>query len=239
MSAVVPFFKELSDHQLADPGADVTRVREFQRELEEEWHLRADRYGDPEALDERLRRHLERWLDAVSPKTPAADPAALNETGLFLQQQGMWEEAEEVHREAIGLAEEMRLEEPKAIAYGHLGQIYLRQEKLDKAEEMLWTSLAICDRAGGKKGMAACYKALGVLHRKRKKFGRAFECIRAALKIEEELERDAGRVACYENLATTYRMTGDPDKAEQIERLARAIRVEPQYPHGGLFPSDI
>ena len=60
-----------------------------------------------------------------------------------------------------------------------------------------------------------------------------------ALRIELRLGRQKGMVACYENLALIHDFRHERDKAEDLRSKARAIREEPEYPLGELFPRKI
>jgi tetratricopeptide (TPR) repeat protein len=87
--------------------------------------------------------------------------------------------------------------------------------------------------------MAACYNGLGVVYRGEKDYDRAESMFRKGLRIETEIGREEGMVACYRNLEALFRERQDREKAQQMRRLGDAIREEPEYPFGNLFPSRI
>jgi len=267
MRQVVPFFKSVAPRQLEDPGEQLKRVHELREKLDSDRKKVFEAFATLADFESRLRWHLSRWLidhekrsrpataDEPSPPTrpvpagavetgPAThpltdEPDSFNQYGLFLQRQGMLEDAEATHRRVLELSGDQGASVEVAIAYGNLGVICHRQRRFDEAEAMFMNSLAICEQLGLQKGMAAGYSGLGLLYRTRNDLTRAEEMFRSALEVEQALDRSAGIASCYGNLALIADFRDEPNKAEKLRGLARAVGEEPEYPLGELFPHEI
>jgi tetratricopeptide (TPR) repeat protein len=163
-------------------------------------------------------------------------PVDFNEYGLFLQREGMLDEAETVHMQALDLSRQRDLPAATAVAHGNLGTIYQRRGESEKAEQSFHDALEICQRIGWREGMAACYTGLGFVYRPRDMLDHAEEMFRNALEIEKELDRAEGIAACYSHLGLIWEFRGQPGKAEEMRRMAQTVSEEPEYPRGGLFP---
>jgi len=267
MRQVVPFLKSVAHRQLGDPGEELRRVLDFKGQLESEGKSIFEAFDECAGFETRLRWHLSRWLidhenrsrsESTAESETAAqqttttenesptethplgdDPASFNDYGLFLQRQGMLEDAEAMHQKALEFSKDHGTSAAGAVAYGNLGVIYHRQRNLDEAEAMFLDALAICEQLGRQKGMAASYSSLGVVYRSRNDLAKAEEMFRSALEIEEELGRAPGIASCYENLALIADFRDQPHDAETMRRMARAVGEEPEYPLGELFPRDV
>lgn len=266
MCQILPFFRAVSPRQMSDPGEKLQEVLTFREQLESGHHMRFETYGTLDHFARRLRWHLGRWLIdceqatqlgsdedpplpevAIEPSEPADErgwmphplertPEGFNKYGLFLQRQGMTEEAEDIHRQAIQMAREKGLQEQQVIAYGNLGEIYHRREDREKAEDMFGKALKICEDLDNKAGVAACCSGLGVVYRNRGELDRADEMFRRALQLEQQLGREAGMVAAYGNLEVVCRRRNQTEEANRFRRLSTELREEPEYPAGNLFP---
>jgi tetratricopeptide (TPR) repeat protein len=260
MAAVVPFFRATPSHRLSDPDEQLRKVLALKEKLESDQQLRFETFDSLDMFRKRLRWHLSDWLighegrqRASTPSADAAEepglvgkthplddsPVSFNEYGLFLQRQGFSAEAETTHRQALELAGAKGPPEAVAIAYGNLGEIYQRRQQPGRAEEFYRKALETCEQLGCREGMAACYNGLGVVYRGEKDYDRAESMFRKGLRIETEIGREEGMVACYRNLEALFRERQDREKAQQMRRLGDAIREEPEYPFGNLFPSRI
>jgi tetratricopeptide (TPR) repeat protein len=267
MRQVVPFFKSVAPRQLEDPGEQLKQVRELRDKLEADRKSVFEMYATVADFESRLRWHLSRWLiDHEKRSRPATaeepssgtrpvpagavetepvthpltdEPESYNKYGLFLQRQGMLEDAEATHRRVLELSGDQGASAELAIAYGNLGVICHRQRRFDEAEAMLMNALAICEQLGLQRGMAAGYSGLGLLYRTRNDLARAEAMFRSALEVEQALDRSAGIASCYGNLALIADFRDEPTKAEKLRGLARAVGEEPEYPLGELFPQEI
>jgi tetratricopeptide (TPR) repeat protein len=235
------------------------QVLQFKATLEDQRAGLIETIEDLSGFETRLRWHLSRWLiDHESPPRPSSvtdvesdeqtlpqphpldeDPESLNRYGLFLQRQGMLEDAEATHRSALDLLKDVGESAAVAIAHGNLGVIHSRQRRFDESEAMFRKALATCEHLGRKKGMAASYCGLGLVYRGRDDLFRSEEMFREALGIELALDRAAGIAFCYGNLALLADLRGQAEEAERMRRLARAVGEEPEYPLGELFPQEI
>ena len=185
-------------------------------------------------------------------------PGGFNRYGLFLQREGLWDDAEVMHLRALEAANQESSHAAMAIAYGNLGAVYHKRNDLDEAEKMFQSALEISERLGSREGMAASHSGLGVVYTSRDDLEEAEKAFRRALEIEKELGRQEGLVACYGHLEVVYRRLHRLDKAEEMRSLAReflealaALFVagradrhreadeESVYPFGNLFPGRI
>lgn len=265
LSRIVVFFKSVSPRLLDDPGERLEKVLAFRERLEAEREVTVEALGSIEAFQKRLRWHLSRWLieherrprlsagsieqgppDLVTEATGqpkfhplGKEPESYNEYGLFLQGQGMEEEALEVHEQALILARDKDRPIAIAVAYGNLGVIYERRQEYGTAEEMFRKALELCESHGRRIGTAACCHSLGIVYRAQDRLVEAEQMFRRALECEQALDRAEGLAACYASLAVIYDYQRQRDKANEMRKLAQTVGQEPEYPMGGLFPSSI
>ncbi len=154
------------------------------------------------------------------------EPWVINATGLYYEQIGALQRAEEKFQqlEQAGHSENNR--EYLAVAYGNLGVIYQTRGELDKAEEMHRKSLALGEELGRKQGMASAYGNLGLIYGTRGELDKAEEMLRKALALNQELGRKQGMASAYGNLGVIYKIRGELDKAEEMHRKSLALEEE-------------
>jgi len=164
----------------------------------------------------------ERALGMVE-KGTEEEAALLSILGLIYRRQGKLDEAEEMHKKSLAIAEELGLQEVMANSYGNLGLIYQTRGQLDEAEEMHKKSLAIEEKLGRLEGMASDYGNLGLIYRTRGELDKAEEMHKKSLAIEEKLGRLEGVASEYGNLGVIYQKRGDFKEAEEMHKKSLAI----------------
>ncbi len=146
--------------------------------------------------------------------------------GVLYQTRGDLAKAEEMHRKALAIDEQLGSKEGMAADYGNLGILRKTRGDLATAEEMYRKSLAIEQELGRKEGMAADYGNLGILYKTRGDLATAEEMYRKALAINEELGSKEGMAKGYGNLGILYQTRGDLATAEEMYRKSLAIEQE-------------
>ena len=122
---------------------------------------------------------------------------ALVRLGLGAESRGDLEDAEQSHREALGLFEAIADREGMAACHTSLGIVYVGRSEYDRAVELYEQALAIYQEIDDRRGMASCYANLGAVHTRRGEYDRAVELCEQALAIYQETDDWRGMAGCY------------------------------------------
>jgi tetratricopeptide (TPR) repeat protein len=156
--------------------------------------------------------------------------------GLIYRKRGELDRAEEMHRKALEIHEQLGRREGMAGNYGNLGLVYRIRGELDRAEEILRKALEINQQLGHRKGLAGAYGNLGLIYQTRGELDRAEEMLRKALEINQQLGHREGMAGAYGNLGLIYQTRGEPDRAEEM--LRKALEIDEQLGHREGMASD-
>jgi tetratricopeptide (TPR) repeat protein len=172
-----------------------------------------------------LRRETKIALDATE-QVLALEPnnlKSMNQKGLILSLQGKLDEAEEIHRKYLNIAQQIGNQRGMAIGYGNLGIIYQERGKLNEAEEMHKKALEIDERIGHQEGIADDFGNLGCIYLIRGEFDKAEEMFKKSLEIAEKIGLSEVMADQYGNLGTIYEQKGDLEKARWYWEKARDL----------------
>lgn len=156
----------------------------------------------------------------------------LSDYAWFLDEYGLYHDAEVVNLRQIGLAEELYGNEHEitATSYNNIGGIYWKQSDYDKTIEYLHKALTIRERIFGTKHSetASIYNNLGLVYKNKGDYNKALEFHFKALEIrEEELGMENPSIAQSNmNIASVYNDLGKYDKALEYYQKALAIFEE-------------
>ena len=154
----------------------------------------------------------------------------LNDYAGFLDDYGMYYDAEAVWIRQIPLAEELygKEHEKTATSYNNIGLVYDNQGDYPKALEYYGKALAIGEKVLGKDhpDTATTYNNIGEVYREQGDYPKALEYYGKALVIKEKvLPKDHPSTATtYNNIGLVYDDQGDYPKALEYYGKALAIR---------------
>lgn len=153
----------------------------------------------------------------------------LSDYAWFLDEYGLYHDAEVVNLRQIDLAEELfgNEHENTATSYNNIGGIYWKQSDYDKTIEYLHKALTIRERIFGTKHSetASLYNNLGLVYKNKGDYNKALEFHFKALEIrEEKLGMENPSIAQSNmNIASVYNDLGEYNKALDYYQKALAI----------------
>lgn len=153
----------------------------------------------------------------------------LSDYAWFLEEYGLYHDAEVIYLRQIGLAEELYGNEHEitSTSYNNIGGIYWKQSDYDKTIEYLHKALTIRERIFGTKHSetASIYNNLGLVYKNKGDYNKAIEFHFKALEIrEEELGMEDPSIAQSNmNIASVYNDLGKYNKALEYYQKALAI----------------
>lgn len=153
----------------------------------------------------------------------------LSDYAWFLEEYGLYHDAEVIYLRQIGLAEELYGNEHEitSTSYNNIGGIYWKQSDYDKTIEYLHKALTIRERIFGTKHSetASIYNNLGLVYKNKGDYNKAIEFHFKALEIrEEELGMEDPSIAQSNmNIASVYNDLGEYSKALEYYQKALAI----------------
>lgn len=247
MRQIVIFFKAVDPQQLSDPGAQLQKVLNFKKRLEEEKQYLYHTFDVLSVFRNLLRRHLGQWLreyETNSMGKVAGYPFTyqLAETEVHDLLGGEEQEKEESNtkliREARQLEREGKLTEAEAAyaraivrgddpsAFAKYGMFLRRGGRFAQAEAMFERALELAIRAREESITALAYRNLSLVYKDIGNLKRAEEMQRSALEIYERLGDTQGSAAASSNLGGILSLQGDFDAAMEI--LEKALELNQQ-----------
>lgn len=154
---------------------------EFRYALLSYWQKLQSRYDIEEVYGESLMRYRE----AQHSREEMA--SALDILGIVLQNFGKWRLAEEIYREALGVAEHVGKMGLIARANGSLGRIRAEKGEYREAMRLFRRQMAIARKLSDQRQIAMALGCIGNIHVTWGEYRKAFECYSAKLNIAEEL----------------------------------------------------
>ena len=258
MRQIVIMFKSVDPQQLSDPGAQLQKVLEFRKEIEQRKTHLFHSFDTTESFRRLLHKHLASWLHNDGSGGPADKPPTLpgiepgireDEPDTGHQQSGARVEDPAIAK-AWKLAEEGRLtdaevEFARSIVGRHrpeplieYGRFLHRLGRLDQAAAMFKGAVTVAQDQGDELAVASAYSNLGHVLRVRGDLDGAEQMYRQSLEIDERLGRLEGMASNYGNLGNLLDIRGDLKGAEQMYRKALEIderlgRLEGMASHYG------
>ncbi|MDL5485944.1 tetratricopeptide repeat protein [Microbacterium wangruii] len=260
MRDVIVFFKGVPDHQLSDPGEQLSKVLKFKKDLEESRSALYTEFDDIEEFKTQLRRHLNRWTrewasgavpekaklprvekreGATSPPTGGATvgTAALVDEAVRLAENGRNTEAEQLFAQATTAGDDVR-------AFGEYALFLRKIGRYSAAESIANQQIELAREKGDYGSEVDALANLGVVQRLRGKKGSSAEYFRSALRIiNDRIDREGEREAhltqkayLLDNLALTLRKT--PEKVGEAKAIldeAVALRKRTNDERGRAF----
>lgn len=144
---------------------------------------------------------------------------------------GDYGKAEELAREAIGIAEKNKLDYASAaVSYNDLSVFLLRQQKFDEAEKFAVRSLETYEEAKDEKGIALASTNLANVKHHKNEYAEAEKLERRALEIREKTDgKDSLETAvCLSNLGNILMMQKRYEEARPL--LDRALSIAEAKP---------
>jgi len=135
-------------------------------------------------------------------------------------------EYEEALRLADGISPDTDGAEPRAVALGNLGIIYLYRGDLDKAEEYYQQALDIHREIGNRLGEAQALANLGSVYFRRDEMEKAEEYYKQALETFREIGNRLGEAQALRTLGFAYGLLDHLDRAEAYHKQALEIDRE-------------
>ena len=175
-----------------------------------------------------LYQKADRWANATAyDKNKYSD--LLFDYASFLQEYGLYQDAESVYLRQIDLAKELygKEHENTATSYNNIGKVYDEQSAYDKALEYHFKALAIWEKVFGTENpnTATSYNNIGLVFYNQGEFVKALEYYQKALKIDEKvlgIEHPATAIE-YNNIGLVYDKQSAYDKALEYYFKALAI----------------
>ncbi len=149
-----------------------------------------------------------------------------NEQGILHAFLGKLDEAEQMHRKAFEIEEQLGRLEGMANSCCHLGNVYHARGDWDAAKRMFLKALDTDQQLGRREGMAINYGSLGNVYHARGDLAEAERMFRKSIEINEQLGQLAGTAVNYHNLGNVYHVRGNLDLAERMYQ--RACKIDEQ-----------
>ena len=258
MRQLVAFFKAVDPKQLSDPGAQLSKVLEFRKQLEANKELLYQTFDSSDRFGAVLRRHLGAWVLAhekhstLRPELPSefshqvvasrevealgnVERAAL-EQAWKLANDGRRTEAETLFSRAI-----VRANDPGAFV--EFGRFLFRDGRIDQAIVMLERAHELAVSSGDQRSAASALRWIGNIFLTRGAFDRAEEHYRTALGIDENLGRLESLADDYTSLGNLLFMRRDLAGAKAMhlkalgieEKLGKTKGLSAAYGNVGLL----
>ena len=148
----------------------------------------------------------------------------------FLDDYGLYYDAEAVYLRQIAIAEELygKEHEKTAKSYNNISSVYWRQSNIEKALEYDFKALAIQEKIFGTEhsDTARTYNDLGTVYKAQGDYDNALEYYQKALAIKEKVlgTEHPSTATSYNNIGEVYKAQGDYGKALEYHQKALAIR---------------
>ena len=158
----------------------------------------------------------------------------------FLDDYGLYYDAEAVYLRQIAIAEELygKEHEKTAKSYNNISSVYWRQSNIEKALEYDFKALAIQEKIFGTEhsDTARTYNDLGTVYKAQGDYSKALEYYFKALAIWEKVlgTEHPDTATSYNNIGEVYRAQGDYDKALEYYFKALPIvemNLGPEHPN--------
>ena len=153
----------------------------------------------------------------------AGQAVAYNHFGQIAQARGDLDQAEEMFRRALSIAERLASQHGVAVGYAHLGLLHLERDDDERAAEMFRGALAASESAGPLHVKAMACGHLGMIYRGRGDLLRAEPMLRDAADTFAEAAAPAAAATHLNILGLIYKQRGDLDRAEQAFRDAVSL----------------
>jgi signal transduction histidine kinase len=135
-------------------------------------------------------------------------------------------------QEMLRLAESIKFERGKAIAYNNIGYIYRKKSRYDECLEYSHKALSILEPLGDKSMAAWCYHNIANVHHARGRMDLALENHFKALRLREEIGEKTSVAWSLSNISDIYRDQGYKEQALQYTQQAVAKFQETGDKHG-------
>jgi tetratricopeptide (TPR) repeat protein len=146
-----------------------------------------------------------------------------HQLGITAQAMGQVDEAEDWHRKALTLSEDVGHRPGMASTYHGLGNTAYLHGRLDEAEDWYRKSLTISEDLDDRPSMAPSYHQLGMTAEARGRLDEAGDWYRKSLTISQDLGNRPGMVNTYHQLGNTAYQRGRLDEAEDWYRKSLTI----------------
>jgi len=242
MRQLVVFFRGVDPQQLADPGAQLTKVLDFKKDLEQKKTPLYHTFDAVGEFEKCLRDYLHQWVreheDAKPAKVTEPEPPPKPTVPALAEPEpptGPDQPESKDIEHARKLADEGRLTEAEAhfarlIVKGDnpeslnaYGLFLNRVGRLEQAQVMFEQVLDVAKRREHPQWQANAYGNLGLIYQMRGDLDRGEAMHRKSLEIEEKLGRLEGMASQYGNLGLIYQTRGDLDQAEAMLRKSLEI----------------
>jgi adenylate cyclase len=174
------------------------------------------RYANEAAID-----YYRRVL-ALLPETEKAQ--VMLKLGQVLALVGEWQQAEEVYRQVLELAQGLSDHKSLAWCWTSLAELAGKQGLYAQAEEWLATARKIFGEKGDMVGLGQVLHDAGTLAAQQGKFDEARLQYQHSLEIRRQLEDDPNISSLLSNLGILARLQGDRHSARSLQEEALAIR---------------
>lgn len=248
MKDVVVMFKQVDPRQRSDPGEQLQKVLEFQRQLQQKKEVFYRQFDTTDAFRKLIRRRLAHWAGNASgseppirPGQPTSHPASIESPTPVVSASGSETRASEIadrdylSAKAWDLVDQGRLTEAetefsKSISeatvpgpFISFAEFLWRNGRPSQAQTLLEKALVIATQQGDQASLADVYAALGNLRSSQGDNGSAKRFYQDSLSINERLERPEGIAWAYTNLGDLYLGKGDINNAEDMYRRSLDI----------------
>lgn len=157
----------------------------------------------------------------------ASDPsercAILNLIGLSRGKSGATRDAEKTYLEVIKIAEQAKIEDALAVAYGNIGVVYYILGELRKALEYFEEALKINEKIGNLEGQASQLGNIGIVHYSLGKLRNALEYYEKSLGVAEQIGNKKVQAQILGNIGVTYATLDEPQKALGYQQKALGL----------------
>ncbi len=180
----------------------------------------------------RLKRYYEGEGDDMSVA------ACLHQQGIFAQERGRLDEAEQWYRQSLAIAERINDADGQASTLHQLGRIAQEYRRFDEAERWCRQSLVIQQRIGDEHGTAVSFHTLGRLAEERRDFEAAEQWYRQSLAIRQRIGDEHGTAVTFHQLGRLAEERRDFEAAEQWYRQSLAVeeRIGDEYGQAEYLP---
>ncbi len=192
--------------------------------------------------EEQLHREALSWFPAGS----HGEGATYHQLGMIAEARGEYEQALDLYRQSLAIAEELGDRASIAASYHELGNVAVRRSDYDQARDWYQKSLPIFEELGQRADVGGSYHQLGMIADQLSDYNRALDWYRKSLTIAEELGDRASAAISYHMLGQTAQKQHDYDEAVKwygksipiFEELGHRANVAMSYHNLGLLAED-
>lgn len=186
-----------------------------------EYLLKAGEVAQAEYANEAAIEYFQRVL----PLLPEAKrPAVMRKLGSVQELVGQWDEASNLYRQGLQLAQQQNNQQEEAWCQAALAELLRKRGRFEEATKHLEAARQTFEVLEDISGVAQAYHSAGTLAAQQGQYEQARDLYQQSLVLRQELAQPAFIAALLSNLAIIARFQGDLPESRRLNEEALAIR---------------